>query len=247
MKNDAASQADRIRTQLAEVSALREQARRQGLEAAVSTVKRLQARRFRATYADVLAHPVQGAAARFFLDELYGDHDFAERDAQFGRIAGALERLLPEAVAELAGDLAEMHALTETLDHTLATHWLALGNGEPESRRYARAWRLTSQREARERQLAVVQHMGAELQRLTRSKSLLMALRMMRRPAHAAGLSALQQFLENGFAAFGALGDARPFLDTVSARERRWIDVLFDANLPQCVAALDAELCVTAP
>lgn len=244
--NDAAHPADRIRAQLAAVGALREQARSEGLDTAVSAVKRLQARRFRATYTDVLAHPVQGPAARFFLDELYGDHDFAERDAQFGRIAGALERLLPEAVTELAVDLAEMHALTETLDHALAAHWLALGDREPEGRRYARAWRLTAQREARERQLAVVQHMGTELQRLTRSKSLLMALRMMRRPAHAAGLSALQQFLETGFAAFGALGDARGFLNTVSERERRWIDVLFDADLPQCVAALDAELCVTA-
>lgn len=245
--NEAAHIADRIRAQLADVSALREQARNEGLGPAVAAVKRLQARRFRATYTDILAHPEQGQAARFFLDELYGDHDFAERDAQFGRIAGALERMLPEAVTELAVDMAEMHALTETLDHAMATHWIALGETEPESRRYARAWRLTARRDDRERQLAVVQHMGTELQRLTRSKSLLMALRMMRRPAHAAGLSALQQFLETGFAAFGALGDARGFLATVSERERRWIDVLFDAALPTCVAALDAELCVTGP
>lgn len=245
--NDAVHLADRIRAQLADVSALREQARSEGLDTAVRAVKRLQARRFRATYTDMLTHPVQGPAARFFLDELYGDHDFAERDAQFGRIAGALERMLPEAVTEVAVDLAEMHALTETLDHTLAEHWIALGDREPEGRRYARAWRLTAQRGARERQLAVVQHMGAELQRLTRSKSLLMALKMMRRPAQAAGLSALQQFLETGFAAFGALGDARSFLSTVSERERHWIDVLFDADLSQCVAALDAELFVTAP
>ena len=243
---EAAHPADRIRAQLNAVSALREQARSEGLDTAVSAVKRLQARRFRTTYSDMLAHPVQGPAARFFLDELYGDHDFVQRDSQFGRIAGALERMLPEAVAELAVDLAEMHALTETLDHTLAEHWIALGDREPESRRYARAWRLTARRDARERQLAVVNHMGAELQRLTRSKSLLMALRLMRRPAHAAGLSALQQFLETGFAAFGALGDARSFLSTVSERERRWIDLLFDAELAQCVSALDAELCVTA-
>lgn len=240
-----ASAADRIRTHLATVDTLRIQARSEGIEAAVSAVKRLQARRFRGTYADMLAHRVQGPAARFFLDELYGDHDFCERDAQFGRIAGAIERLFPEAVAELSVDLAEMHALTEALDHTMALHWLEQDPQEPTSKRYVHAWRATGRREARERQLGVVGHMGLELQRLTRSKSVLMMLKMMRRPAQAAGLSDLQHFLENGFAAFVELGDARPFLSTISARERRWIDTLFNEDLSVCAAALDAELCAT--
>lgn len=241
------SAADRIRAHLSSVERLRTQARDEGLDSAVSTVKRLQSRRFRGTYADVLEHPVQGLAARFFLDELYGDHDFHHRDAQFARIAGAIERLFPEAVAELSVDLAEMHALTETLDHTLASHWLELDSHTGAARRYVQAWRATGRRPERDRQLAVVQHMGAELQRMTRSRSLLMMLKMMRRPAQAAGLSDLQHFLEAGFAAFGGLGDARPFLETVAARERRWIDALFDDPLPACAAALDAELCVTGP
>ncbi|MDQ7743779.1 FFLEELY motif protein [Hydrogenophaga pseudoflava] len=242
-----ASAADRIRAHLAAVDTLRSRARSAGLDAAVSTVKRLQAQRFRGTYADVLAHRAQGPAARFFLDELYGDHDFGQRDAQFGRIAGAIERLFPEAVAELSIDLAEMHALTETLDHTMATHWLELAPEQPAAKRYVQAWRATGRREARERQLGVVGHMGVELQRLTRNKSLLMMLKMMRRPAQAAGLSELQRFLEAGFAAFAQMGDARSFLSIIAERERRWIDTLFDAELSACAAALDAELCATGP
>lgn len=242
-----ASAADRIRAHLATVDALRTQAHSEGINAAVSEVKRLQAQRFRGTYADVLAHRVQGPAARFFLNELYGDHDFCQRDAQFGRIAGAIERLFPEAVAELSVDLAEMHALTETLDHTMAVHWLAQDPQESLAKRYVQAWRATGRREARERQLGVVGHMGLELQQLTRSRSLLMMLKMMRRPAQAAGLSDLQHFLEAGFAAFAELGDARPFLSIISARERRWIDALFGEDLAVCTAALDAELCATGP
>lgn len=241
------SAADRIRAHLDAVEALRGQARSGGIDAAVSTIKRLQARRFRGTYADMLSHPVQGPAARFFLDELYGDHDFRQRDAQFGRIASAIERLFPEAVAELSVDLAEMHALTETLDHTMATHWLGQDPGEPDTLRYVRAWRSTGRRDARERQLGVVAHMGLELQRHTRSKSLLMMLRMMRRPAQAAGLSDLQHFLESGFMAFAALGDAHPFLATIAQRERAWIDRLFDEPISHCATALDAELCATGP
>src|SRR5690606_26370646 len=145
-------------------------------------------------------------------EELYGVHDFVRRDAQFGRIAGALERLFPEAVAQLAVDLAETHALTEVLDHGLAEHWLALDARLPAADRYTQSWRLTGERPARARQLAVVQHMGLELQRLTRMKPLRLALRMMRNPARVAGLDALQHFLESGFDAFAALGDARMFL-----------------------------------
>ncbi|QHE88740.1 hypothetical protein F9K07_03770 [Hydrogenophaga sp. BPS33] len=212
------------------------------MDRAVRGVKELQAQRFRATYGDFLRHPVYAPTARFFLDELYGVHDFAQRDAQFARIAGALERLFPEAVAQLAIDLAEAHALTEVLDHEMATYWLAQADTLPDALRYTRAWRLTGNREARARQLAVVQHMGQELQRLTRMKPLRLALRMMRNPARAAGLDALQHFLESGFDAFASLGDARAFLDTIHERELRWIDLLFDASESDCRDALSAEL-----
>lgn len=236
------SAADLIRTHLERVNQLRLQARTEGLDRAVSEVKWLQAQRFRATYADFLQHPVYAPATRFFLEELYGVHDFAQRDAQFARIAGALERLFPAAVAQLAVDLAETHALTEVLDHQMATHWLGLDTSHAPALRYTRAWRLTGNREARARQMAVVQHMGLELQRLTRLRPLRLALRMMRNPAKAAGLDALQHFLENGFDAFGSLGDARVFLDTISVRESHWIATLFDEKEETCSTQLSAEL-----
>lgn len=239
------SAANRIRTHLERVAQLRQQARSAGLDRAVSEIKRLQAQRFRATYADFLAHPQYAPATHFFLDELYGVHDFALRDAQFARIAGALERLFPEAVAQLAVDLAETHALTEVLDHAMATHWLAQDATLPPGLRYTRAWRLTGERDARARQLAVVQHMGLELQRLTRMRPLRLALRMMRNPARAAGLDALQHFLESGFDAFASMRDARTFLDTISAREARWIDLLFDDQEDNAHQALTAELART--
>jgi hypothetical protein len=233
---------DLIRTHLARVGQLRAQAQAEGLQTAVDDIKHLQARRFRGTYADFLEHPRYSPATRFFLDELYGVHDFARRDAQFARIAGALERLFPEAVAQLAVDLSETHALTEVLDHQLATQWLGLSSALSPAERYIVAWRRTDARASRERQLAVVQHMGLELERLTRMKTLRLGLRMMRNPARAAGLDALQHFLESGFDAFAALGEARPFLDTIRQRESGWVQALFDDDLASCTGALDQEL-----
>jgi hypothetical protein len=240
--NTASSAAEQIRMHLQRVVHLRDQAQDAGLASAVREVKRLQARRFRATYAHFLVQPRYAAATHFFLNELYGEHDFTERDAQFGRIAGAIERMFPDAVAELAVDLAETHALTETLDHQLATHWLDQDSACSEAERYVRSWRLTGERPRRHRQLSVVNHMGSELQRLTRMKSLSIALKLMRKPAQAAGLLSLQQFLENGFSAFASLGDAQAFLATVTEREHGWIDRLFDASPDSCQQALAEEL-----
>lgn len=242
MNTHSSSAADRIRAQMERVAHLTAQAQQDGLATAVHQVKQLQARRFRATYADFLVDPRHAAATTFFLDELYGEHDFAQRDAQFARIAGAIERLFPEAVADLAVDLAETHALTETLDHQLAAHWLAQEADCPYTERYVRSWRLTGDRDARQRQLLVVLHMGQELQRLTRMKSLLIALRLMRGPAHAAGLAALQQFLESGFAAFATMSDARHFLAAIAEREQHWIDALFDEDAQACQSDLAREL-----
>lgn len=235
--------ADQIRAHLHSVAALRQRAQGvPGLAAAVHTAKRLQARRFRATYADLAGDPRSQPAVRFFLDELYGEHDFSRRDEQFGRIAGALERLFPGAVAQLAVDLTEMHALTERLDDALAGHWLGQSDSTGAAERYVLAWRACGARGDRERQLAVVQHMGLELQRLTRMRSLRLGLRMMRKPAEAAGLDALQHFLESGFDGFAALGDPSGFLRTIADREARWIHCLFDAPLAEACRRLDDEL-----
>ncbi len=237
--------ASRIRAHLNEVSHLRTQIREPGLIAATAEVKHLQSLRFRATYADFLGSPTHAAATRFFLEELYGKSDFTERDAQFGRIAGAIERLFPAAVGDLAVDLAEIHALSERLDHEMAEHWLSFGHvgGETSAtERYVRSWRATGQREHRGRQLSVVLHMGRELQRLTRIKSLRIALKMMRKPADLAGLSSLQQLLERGFDAFSAMGDARSFLTAIEGRESAWIAGMFDTEIDICAQQLSADL-----
>ena len=68
-------------TILAHLQALEAERRRRAadttLNQKVVAVKAFQQRRFSLTYADLLASPRYGAAARFFLEELYGPNDFA--------------------------------------------------------------------------------------------------------------------------------------------------------------------------
>lgn len=233
--------ADTIRQAVAEVEAMRLESRTlPDIGAAVTRVKRLQARRFEGTYADLLASGPYSAAARFFLQELYSERDYAERDAQFARIAGAVERLFPKDVAETAAGLARLHALTESLDHAIAR---ALPGDVPdEAAGYVHAWKAVGRRADRQRQLETVVAIGAEMSRLTRLPGLRLMLRMMRAPAAAAGMSSLQRFLESGFDTFVAVtkvrGGAELFLHTIREREQRLMDLMFDADPVACETEL---------
>ena len=234
-----------IRQALTRVAALRQDAARTPLLlAAVTTVKHLQAQRFAGTYPDLLADPVFAPSARFFLEELYSAKDFSARDAQFARIAGALERTFPEAVLATVRALATLHLQTETLDLAMAQAWCdSLATGD--TARYVSAWRSVGQRSSRNWQLATVLDIGQTLGRLTRKPGLRLMLKMMHRPAEMAGLGALQAFLESGFDHFSGMAKCRavaPFLDTIRHRESDWIARLFEANPVTCETELTRTL-----
>src|SRR5215212_4086995 len=159
--------AKKIRSAVAQVTMLRQAIEANAaLHAVVGEVKRVQSRRFAGSYADLLSGGPYAAAARFFLEELYSDKDYAERDAQFARIAGAIERLFPAQVSSTAVALAELHALTEELDQAMAVAWVGLGDtGQTDAQRYAAAWRKVGRRVDRENQLRVVLRIGQEMAR----------------------------------------------------------------------------------
>lgn len=237
-----------IRDALSQVERLRECQRADPAQfQAVTAVKQFQARRFAGTYADLLAQPsAQQAAARFFLDELYSARDYSERDAQFSRIAATIDRLFPQRVADVARFLAELHALTEALDDQMARVWRTLPAQAGAGERYVRAWRQTGGEDRQRRQLAWVLQLGRELQRLTATPGLRLLLKMMRKPAQAAGLLALQQFLVAGFDTFAGLacesGGAGVFLATIEARETALMNRLFEDESVACATELDRTL-----
>ncbi|MBI2727607.1 MAG: hypothetical protein HYX42_15305 [Polaromonas sp.] len=236
------STATRIHEALQAVALLRAQhvADAELLRASAS-IKRFQARRFRATYADVLVNSRYKTAAAFFLHELYSDKDYAERDQQFARIANTIAKLFPQAVVNTALALVEVHALTEKLDDLMARQWLASLDALPELdeiARYIACWRQVGDIRARHKQLEVVLLLGKELNRLTRMPGLRTLLKMMRHPASVAGLSSLQGFLEAGFDAFAGMRGADDFLQLIEQRETEWLTTLFADDTVTCETKL---------
>ncbi len=233
---------DSIGTAFAEVARIRAaQTQNAALAAAVRSIKRQQSARFAYSYADVLKSPHMGPAAQFFLSELYSDKDFSERDAQFAKIAGGVSKFFPQQVSATALALARLHALSEQLDHAMGVAMLAASLHASRQHThplplYVHLWRAVGQRDARARQLALALQLGAELDQLTRIPGLRILLRMMRKPASAAGLSQLQTFLERGFDTFAAMHrspqGAAEFLRIISERESIWIERLFEVSAP---------------
>lgn len=190
----------------------------------VTRIKAYQHARFERTYADLLASPRYARAARFFLEDLYGPYDFTERDDQFGRVVPGLVRLFPEEVVSTVLALSQLHALSETLDTRMGR---ALDVAEVTAAGYARCWQQASTPAERERQIALTLEVGQALDRYTRNPLLRHSLRMMRGPARAVGLGALQSFLETGFDTFKEMRGAGDFLETIARRERALAAVLF--------------------
>jgi hypothetical protein len=199
-----------------------------------AALKLYQQDRFARTHADLLPHPRYGQAARFFLADLYGPQDFAQRDAQFARIVPALVRMFPQDIVATVESLAALHALSERLDSAMAGH---LDGAAPTRASYVAAWQATGDPAARLRQIELVVQVGRALDRHVRSRLLRASLKAMRGPARAAGMGALQGFLESGFDAFASMGGAGEFLAMIESREQALARRLFEPGAASQAAA----------
>lgn len=212
----------------------------------VQAVKAYQHARFMLTYADLLAHPRYGGAALFFLEDLYGPGDFTSRDDQFARIVPGLVRMFPRDIIATVQSLGELHALSEELDTAMAVALRSMSSADApgsvdddvvDGPRYGRCWRSVAGPAERERQIALMLSVGEALEGYTRNPLLRTSLRLMRGPAQAAGLGALQAFLERGFDTFRAMGGAREFLAVIASRERALAAALFGGSDAPTVSA----------
>ncbi len=195
-------------------------------------LRRWQAQRLREGFARFLADPARRPAAEFFLTDVYGDHDFSRRDADIARVLPAMQRLLPGALLETVADAIELGALTQALDLRTAQRLqrLAPRRRALDMALYGEAYRACGLPRLRARQIALIAEVGNGLAQALRMPGVAMLLRLSRVPARAAGLSELQGFLERGFEAFAALGDASRFVEEIRREETAFSRRLFAAG-----------------
>ncbi len=196
--------------------------------AALDRVARWQARRLNATYADLARDPRYAEAIAFFQSDLYGPGDFSRRDADLTRVVPLMVRVVPNGVIATIAMAMELSTLSQELDRSLI-EVLDARQGFTVAQ-YCVAYRACGNRAARARQIALIGRTGRALDRYVRTPFVRTTLTLMRKPARAAGLSALQNFLERGFASFAHMHGADEFLATVDARETALMEEIFSGN-----------------
>jgi len=188
-----------------------------------------QSERLARTHADLLASPRYGPASRFFLDDLYGPHDFSQRDQDILHVYHSMRRFLPDVLIHPLSLVIELNDLTSALDeallHVLVTELGVAGTITAEL--YAEAYRRCDNYDDRLRQLDLIVTIGREIDRLVRLPFINTTLRLVRGPARLAGWSELHDFLEQGFAAFKHMGGADAYLQTLYQRERQILDQIY--------------------
>lgn len=192
------------------------------------SLREWQAGRLARSHADLLASQRFGQAAEFFLSDLYGPKDFSSRDEEVERILPLLITMLPESALRTVALAVELDALSEELDSAMVAALRRSGGIDRiDEDRYATAYREVGCPAGRLRQIELIRETGEALDRLARKPLLSGMLKLMRGPAHLAGLGDLQEFLERGFNAFRQMGSATEFLDSIDHKERKLSADLF--------------------
>jgi hypothetical protein len=198
------------------------------LAAALDRLAGWQARRLQRTYADLAEDPRYAGAIAFFGKDLYGPGDFSRRDADLARVVPLMSKMLPDGVLLTVAGAMELSALSQSLDRALLQR---LDSTLPLSvAAYCDAYRALDDRRSRERQIELIVTAGRALDRYVGKPLVRSALLAMRQPARVAGLGALQDFLERGFAAFRAMHGADEFLATIEARERGLMNAILGGD-----------------
>jgi hypothetical protein len=227
--NEKQQSAEALRQHLQTAKTLRQQANAEANSARDRLrLRTWQAERLAGSYAHLLASERYGKAARFFLDDLYGPKDFSSRDEEVERILPMLLAMLPASALHTIALAVELDALSELLDSAMIVELRTAGCiASIDKSAYAAAYRAVGQRPERQRQIILMRQIGEATKLLAQKPLLNTVLKLMRAPAHLAGLGELHEFLENGFNAFRQMGDATEFLDCIEKKEQRMLENMF--------------------
>lgn len=193
-------------------------------------VQRWQVEQLTQRHGHFLEDPRYAPVTRYFLEDMYGLDLHALAD-EVERALPLASRLLPDVVLKTAAVALELNALTGLLDERMAEIiFEEQGASEITLDNYAAAYRRASSREQRHLQMALLSELGMGLDRYVRSRVIYATFRFAHRPAHAAGLGNLYDFLGRGFVAMKPMDSARDYIACFTATEHVVIDNLFDGH-----------------
>lgn len=199
-------------------------------QVALTALRAWQAARLEHSFQDLLADPGMRPACRFFLEDLYSERDFSQRDREMERILPTMAQILPGRLLHAAIDAVELHALSLAFDRRLAQAMLRRRWPRLDDERYGVIYREAGLPRLRRHQIRLIVRVGGHLDHAVQQFGVGRILQASRLPAKLAGLGALQSFLERGFNAFAILGGAQRFLARIEEGELEVCRRLFAAD-----------------
>ena len=181
----------------------------------LQTLQRWQTERLRRTYADFSRQKRYRDALEFFVEDLYGPHDYSQRDHDLNKVLAKFERLLSARALQTLATALQLEALTQELDWVML-EYLA---GDINESSYAQAYRQVARASDRQHQIALIVAAGRALDALVDNPAIGAALWAARLPAKMYGVMTLHTFLERGYRAFTTMCGAQRLLTAIEKRE----------------------------
>lgn len=185
-----------------------------------------QARRLKTTHLDLYQHPGYHTGLEFLLSDLYAPSAMTGRDDNIDRVFPKMVKWLPDHLLGTLAGLVELNLITQQLDLELAEQLreAQISADNLALAQYCEAFRQSRQLPLRERQLALIEDVGLQLDRYVRNRTLGWLLSMSRTPAELAGLADLHGFMHRGYTAFRAMDDVESLIERLVSREQRVMD-----------------------
>ena len=194
-----------------------------------NAVQKWQVARLSQTHAHLLLDDKYKAVTQFFLSDMYGGLDLSPLAHEIERALPTTTRLLPDSVMRTAAVALELNAITGELDEQVASYIFEhLHADSINEENMAEAYRHTGSRELREQQMKLARELGMGLDKYVRNRIIYATFKIASKPLHMAGLGALYNFLDRGFAAMRPMGSAQEFLDMFISTEERIMNNLYN-------------------
>ncbi len=217
-----------ILSHLLQSQALEQEINQLGLRNRVNSLRKWQCARLLFSYDELYQQKKYRSAMDFFTDELYGPNDFTKRDEGIKKVLPLMEKVLSKqtiATFELA---LQLNTLSYQLDFDLVRE---LGDiSDISSEQYAQAYQNCNNLEQRQLQLELIELLGGSLAGIARKTSVMLVLKLSRKPAKLAGLEELQAILEKGANAFRKIKTIDEFINPILQGETVIMQSLFSGN-----------------
>ena len=201
----------------------------------LNDVQAWQKQRMVNTHGEFFAVPEHHLMSQYFLNRLYGGPDFdvlAQQIARLIKHAGIVEKIMPDSAIRTGFAGVELAVLAVSLDQDLAIDLLnTYAPDMPLTDEIMRlAYLKLDQQAPRLHQMALLDELGASLDKYIRSRVVRTAFKMSKGLANKYKVAPIYAFIEEGFDAMKPLDSAQEFVKTFTTEEREIIASVHAGN-----------------